>query len=65
MPVAQFKTVQDLRDYIEIHNVHLGYPPTAIGLEYQDYINILREMGGDGRCTNLQAHIGGVKVVRL
>jgi hypothetical protein len=61
----EMNTIGAVALYIELHEKHLGYPPTAVGLPYQNYIAVVKEMGGDGRCTNLQASIKGVRLFCL
>ncbi len=59
------KTLAEVQNYIYWHEKHFNFPPFAIGLLYENYINILKECNADGRCNNLEAHIGNVKLVRL
>ncbi len=59
------QTLDQVRGYIKDHEKAFGYGPYAIGLEYDDYINILHECAADGRCNNVHAHVGNVKLVRL
>lgn len=61
----EMNTVSKVLDYISMHHEKFGFYPAAVGLPYDNYIRVMKEMGGDGRCTNLKAHINGVPLVRV
>jgi hypothetical protein len=65
MTQPELRTLHDVQQYIQAHEVVFSYPPYAIGLLYENYINILAECAADGRCTNITAHVKNVKLVRL
>lgn len=58
-----FQNVGKIVAYINRHTELFGFPPSAIGLPDAEACAVVREMGGDGRCTNLKARISGVLLV--
>lgn len=58
-------SVSAIVSYIEHHQRAMGFEPSAVALPYNDYLAVIKELGGDGRCTNLTARIHGVRVFCL
>ena len=65
MKIEEIKTVGGVLAYIELHENLLGFRPSAIGLPYHNYIAVIKELGGDGRCTNLKAKIHDIPLVEI
>lgn len=65
MKLDEIRTVGGVLAYIDMHERQLGFRPAVIGLPYGNYIAVIKEMGGDGRCTNLKANISGIPLVEI
>jgi hypothetical protein len=54
--------------YIERHKNTMGFPPSAIGLSYDNRVRILKEMGASdfaSRCTNITAKLLDIPLVEV